>query len=166
MWVLLMLVVGAQVTSSPERVDRPLRRLRTADPIVSSAIREGQRRSSTFATLVDIVERSDTIVYVQRMPVRPHRMEGYLAPTGAQSRYLRVQIAMGMGRDRTIVVIAHELQHVREVLDAGNGTDQAAFDALFIRIGERRLGTPTERYETAAAHEVMAIVGREIRTAR
>jgi hypothetical protein len=29
-----------------------------------------------------------------------------------------------------------------------------------------QLGTPTERYETAAAHEVLAIVGQEIRASR
>jgi hypothetical protein len=144
-------------------MDRPLRRLRTTEPVVSTAIRQGQRRSSTFAMLVDAVERSDMIVYVERVRMRPHHMEGYLAPSGAQSRYLRVRIAMGMGPDRTIVVLAHELQHVREVLDAGGGTDQAAFDSLYMRIGERRLTTPTHRYETAAAHDVMEIVGREIR---
>jgi hypothetical protein len=52
------------------------------------------------------------------------------------------------------------------VLDAGGGNDQAAIDALFTRIGVRQLGTPTERYETAAAHEVMAIVGQEIQASR
>jgi hypothetical protein len=73
-----------------------------------------------------------------------HRMDGCVVPSGSQSRYLRVLIAMGLGPNRTIMVLAHELQHVREVLDA----------------------TPTERYETAAAHEAMAIVGREIRASR
>ena len=61
------------------------------------------------------------------------------------------------------MVLAHELQHVREVLDAGIGTDPAAIDSLFTRIGVRQLGTPTQRYETAAAQEVMAIVAREMR---
>jgi hypothetical protein len=37
---------------------------------------------------------------------------------------------------------------------------------LFTRIGVRQLGTPTERYETAAAQEVLAIVGQEIRASR
>ena len=73
---------------------------------------------------------------------------------------------MGLGPDRTILVLAHELQHVREVLDAGGGNDQAALDALFTKIGVRQLGTATERYETAAAHEVLAIVGQEIRASR
>ena len=90
-------------------------------------------------------------------------MEGCLVPSRSRTGHLRVLLAMGMGKDRTIMVLAHELQHVREVLDAGGGHDQAAFDSLFMRIGIRQLGTPTERYETSAAQEVMTIVGREIR---
>jgi hypothetical protein len=132
--------------------------------VILAAIDEGRLRSPTFASLVEAIERSNVFVYVTRAQKLPHhRMEGCLVPSGSQSRYLRVLIAMGLGPDRTIMVIAHELQHVREVLDAGGGNDQAAIDALFTRIGERQLGTPTERYETAAAQEVLAIVGREIR---
>jgi hypothetical protein len=96
----------------------------------------------------------------------PHRMEGCLAPSWSRSRYLRVLVAWGLGKERTIMVLAHELQHVREVLEAGSGTGQAAFDALFTRIGEARLDYPRNRYETAAAEEVMAVVRREIRASR
>jgi hypothetical protein len=40
---------------------------------------------------------------------------------------------MSLDRQRLIPVLAHELQHVREVIDAGIGYDAAAFDALFAR---------------------------------
>lgn len=163
MWVLLLVAIGAQVTSGPERIER----LRTTDPVIQAAIEEGRRRSPTFVSLIEAVERSNMFVYVTRAQKLPHHgMEGCLVPSPSQSRYLRVLIAMGLGPDQTILVLAHELQHVREVLDAGSGNDQAALDALFMRIGERQLGTPAERYETAAAHDVMAIVGNEIRLSR
>jgi hypothetical protein len=106
------------------------------------------------------------LVYVTRAQKLPRRMEGCLVANATGSQQLRILIAMSLGQERTIIVLAHELQHVREVLDAGGGTDQAAFDALYTRIGERRLGTPAQRYETQAAHEVMEIVGREIRASR
>ena len=143
--------------------EHPLQRLRTTDPVILAAIDEGRRRSPTFVSLVEAIERSNMFVYVTRAQKLPHRMEGCLVPSRFQSRYLNVLIAMRLGPDRTIVVVAHELQHVREVLDAGGGNDQAAFDSLFTRIGVRQLGTPTRRYETAAAQQVMTIVAREIR---
>ena len=72
---------------------------------------------------------------------------------------------MGTPSDRMIVVVAHELQHVREVLDAGISTDGAALDALFARIGTRQRGTDTgEQYETAAAQQVQHAVNRELST--
>ena len=150
--------------------DGTLQRLRTTESVVQAAIDEGRRRSPTFASLVEVIEQSNTFVYVTRehmLPhqmklMLPHRMEGCLVPSRSRTGSLRVLLAMGMGKDRTIVVLAHELQHVREVLDAGGGHDQEAFDSLFMRIGIRQLGTPTERYETSAAQEVMTIVGREI----
>jgi hypothetical protein len=143
--------------------DPTLQRLRTPDPVIRAAIEDGRRRSPTVASLVDTIERSDTFVYVTRAFMLPHRMEGCLVPSRSRTGHLRVRLAMSLGKDETIIVLAHELQHVREVLDAGGGHDQAALDSLFIRIGIRRLGTPTERYETAAAHEVMTIVAREMR---
>ena len=155
----LMLVVGVQITSTPERIER----LRTTEPVVQAAIDEGRRRSPTFASLVDAIERSDTIVYVTRAHMLPHRMDGCLTPSRTRSRYLRVLVASGLGKERTIVVLAHEFQHVREVLEAGSGTDQAAFDSLFTRIGEAKLDFPRNRYETTAAQEVMEIVAREMR---
>jgi hypothetical protein len=162
MWLLLTLAVGPQITSGPDSIER----LRTTDAVIQAAIDDGRRRSPTFALLVDAIERSNLSVYVTRALTLPHRMEGCLVANATGSRHLRVLIVMGLGKDRTITVLAHELQHVREVLDAGGGNDQAAFDALFTRIGERQLGTPTERYETAAAHEVMALVSRELRAPR
>ena len=143
-----------------------LHRLRTTDPMVLAMIQEGQRRAPTFAALVDTVERSDTFVYVARIHTLPHAMDGCLVHDGggSQVRYLRVLLAMGTPTERMIVVLAHELQHVREVLDAGIPNDQAAMDSLFKRIGFRLRGTETgEQYETAAAQKVTTLVTRELR---
>jgi hypothetical protein len=70
-------------------------------------------------------------------------MEGCLVHEGSPATvgYLRILLAMGTPRERLIVVAAHEPQHVREVLDAGISTDQAALDALFRRIGTPQLGS-------------------------
>jgi hypothetical protein len=166
--LLLMLTVQMAGTPGPDAGTSP-HRLRTIDPIVSAVIREGKRRSPTFAALVDIVDRSDTFVYVVRAHTLPHGMEGCLVHEDGNSRYryLKVFLLMGTPSERMIAVLAHELQHVHEVLNAGISTDQAAMDALFKRIGIPQLGTDTgEQYETTAAQEVMAVVARELRTSR
>jgi len=134
--------------------------------MIRAAIDEGRRRSPTFGSLVETVERSNTFVYVLRANMLPHQMEGCLVSSSSQSQYLKVLIARNLGRDRTITVVAHELQHVREVLEAGGPSDQAAFNSLFARIGERQPDFPTQRYETDAAQRVMEIVRREVREFR
>ena len=144
--------------------DHPLQRLRTPDSVILAAIDEGRRRSPTFASLVDAIERSNIVVYVVRAQKLPYGLEGCLVASRSRSHTLKVLIARRSGLDWTIMTIAHELQHVREVLDAGGGNDQAAFDSLFTRIGVRQPGT--HQYETAAAQEVPAIVGRELRASR
>jgi hypothetical protein len=147
--------------------NRTLHRLRTTDPLVLAVIGAGQRRSPTFAALVEVVEQSDALVYVVRAHTLPHGMDGCLVLDGDGSpiRYLKVVLAMGTPADRMIVVLAHELQHVREVLEAGIPIDRAAMEGLFKRIGSRQRGSETgEQYETAAAQQVTAVVVRELRT--
>ena len=149
--------------------DTTLHRLRTTDPIVTTVIREAIRRSPTFASLVDTVEASDTFVYIVRAYPLPHDMEGCLVHEGGTSprRYLKVLLAMGTPRERMIVVLAHELQHVREVLDARISIDPSALAALFKRIGTPQRGTDTgEQYETKEAQDVMTVVARELATPR
>jgi hypothetical protein len=65
-----------------------LQRLRTTEPLVRTAIEEGQRRSPTFASLVDMIERSGTFVYVTRAFMLPHRMEGCLVPNRSRTGHL------------------------------------------------------------------------------
>ena len=142
-----------------------LRGIRTLEPSVSAIVHEGQRGSATFAALIERIEQSDTLVYIVRVHTLPHRMEGSLVhePAYSGARYLKIALAMGTPSERLIAVVAHELQHVCEVLDAGVSTDGAALDALFARIGTRQLGTDAgEQYETAAAQEVEKIVIRDL----
>ena len=153
--------LGSGVDAGPS-----LHQLRTTDSIVSAVIQDGMRRSPTFAALVEVVERSAIFVYIVRTHTLPHHMDGCLVHEGrgAESRYLRVLLLMGTPSERLIVVLAHELQHVREVLDAGIAIDEAAMDALFRRIGIPQRGTDSgEQYETAAAQHVMTVVLRELR---
>ncbi len=163
----LGLASGAmELSYQPEPVTP--QRLRSSETLVLETIQEGIRRSPTFAELVQVVERSDFFVYVERVKSLPNGMRGCLLHGGGGPRYLRVLLALGMSRDHRIEVLAHELQHVREVIEAGIGNDPAALDALFKRIGDRRRGGgySSEQYETSAALRITSTVVRELRADR
>src|SRR5262245_43671915 len=161
--------LAATLWLAPQTADlelSPLQRLRTTEPRVAAAIDEGRHRSPTFAILVDAVERSALVVYVARAHQLSHGIEGAVVPPRSRSRYLRILVAMRLDSERLLLVLAHELQHVREVIDSGIEPDEASLIALFERIASRQLGSSTgELYETRAAQHVMTTVARELRNA-
>jgi len=148
--------------------------LRTADPVVLAALEQGREQSQTFANLVDRIESARTIVHIVRVIALPHGMEGCLVPGSTHDvregmaespvHYLKVLVRMDLSPRRLIVVLAHEFQHVREVIDSGGSANDAAVDLLYRHVGEPQLGSAgREQYETAAASRVMTTVLRELR---
>ena len=93
-------------------------RLRSMDAVIRATIKEGCYRSPLFAELLQHVERSDYFVYVEQVPALRHGMSGVLLHGGTGPRYLRVLLKRGMSLDHRVVVLAHELQHAREVMAA------------------------------------------------
>jgi hypothetical protein len=151
--------------------------LRTSDPVVAAALKQGRESSPTFAALAERVEQAGILVHIVRVQTLPHGMEGCLVPGSthvvrADNRivrvgYVRVLVKMNLSFDRLIAVLAHELQHVCEVIESGMSVDADALDQLFRRIGSPQQGTRTaEQYETAAAQRITDIVGRELQMSR
>ena len=170
--MLLSLMLAASLTSglhaqADKRDEIPLRRLRSIDPSIRATIDEGCRRSPTFAALVDDLERSSFIVYVEQVPTLRDGMRGALLHGGTGPRYLRVLLKRGLSLDRRVVVLAHELQHVREVVEAGIAADAIEMDALFRRIGDDPSHRgQRQRYETTAALRVGDSVAADLRARR
>ena len=122
--MLLSLMLAAGLTSllqapTDEGGGNGLRCLRSMEPSVPATSDEGCRQSPTFAALVDDLERSSFVVYVEQAPMLRDGMRGALLHGGAAPQYLRVLLKRGMSLDRRVAVLAHELQHVREVVEAG-----------------------------------------------
>ena len=65
------------------------------------------------------------------------RADYLLSAPGAQ--YLRVLLKRGLSMEHRIRTLAHELQHTREVVRAGIVPDAVQMNALFQRIGDKRL---------------------------
>jgi hypothetical protein len=139
--------------------------LRPLDPLAKVAIESGVGRSPTFAALVQTIEGSEFVVYVETSRKLKSGMPGCLIHGAAGPRYLRVLLKTELSLDERIEVLAHELQHVREVIEAGIVNDPAAMQLLFSRIGfnKHQHGARQQEYETEAARQIALMVARELR---
>jgi hypothetical protein len=141
--------------------------VRSSESKHGQLIRHGYERSVTFRQLVDSLNASDVIVYVEAQPEFNARTGGLLLHSVVSAgghRYLRVKLRGG-GGDGTIAVLAHELQHAHEVAQARDVHDDEQMTALFARLDNR---TCLRRacYETNAAQEVQGAVAAELATWR
>jgi hypothetical protein len=142
-----------------------LSRVRGVDASMRATIDQGCRRSPVFAELARAVERSNFVVYVEAVPTLRNGMTGALLHGTAGTQYLRIHVKLGLPLDRQVAVIAHELQHVREVVQAGISAHAAEMEMLFRRIGGKRLaGGRRQQFETAAALRVGDLVAADLRT--
>ena len=142
-------------------------RVRGMDALTRAVIDEGCRRSSSFADLVQDVERSKFIVYVDAVPALDNGMQGVLLHHTNEAQYLRINLRRGLQLRDQVAVLAHELQHVREVILAGISADAAEMAILFRRIGNERLaGGRRQQFETFAALRAGELVAAELRAVR
>jgi hypothetical protein len=139
--------------------------LRPLDCRLAAAIADGVERSATFRQLVERVGTLSGIVYIQlKLYVDPHTkrvLDGALShsvTTAGAHRVLHVIVGAEQG-DRPIVILAHELRHAIEVLEAPNVSTEDAVDRLFERIGTH---THSGVVETQAALDAERAVRREL----
>lgn len=139
-------------------------RVRGVNARMRAVIDEGCRRSPVFAELIRDVDASKFVVYVDAVPALRNGMHGALLHHTNGAQYLRVHVRRGLQLRDQIAVLAHELQHVREVIQAGIGADAAEMETLFQRIGDKRsTGDQGRQFETAAALHVGKLVAADLR---
>jgi|WetSurMetagenome_2_1015567.scaffolds.fasta_scaffold522801_1 hypothetical protein len=138
----------------------PTARVRWMDARARQLLQEGARRSATVSGMLDRIEGSDLIVYVEvRMGTDSISTTRLLvAPPG--TRFVLVTIRIGPGFD-LIPRLGHELQHVVEIAAARDVRDDEGMRALFKRIGWR--SRQPDAWETEAAIDAGRRVDREIR---
>src|SRR5262245_43799415 len=146
-------------------------RVRSTDSMLSTLLREGAERSTTFASLVDAIGLSKGIVYVEFGYCARARLSGCVLPYLAASngdRYLRVLITPDgnrRSRDQLLGLIAHELRHANEILEHPEVVDVPTMEALYRRIGMPETGG-LSGYETSAARAAGEAVMRELHQTR
>lgn len=150
-------------------------RIRCVGPVAAGFVNEGRERSPTFRKLVEELDASDWIVFVQRGSCRLTGVRGCLLhQVGSYdaSPYLRVVVSEPFGSDdETIATIGHELQHAVEVVRAPGISDAGHIRQLYRRIGyvsvrRKVAGEIGEVYETGNAISAGAAVLRELRANR
>ena len=154
-----------QKTPAPAAtVDPTGARVRTEDPDLAAWIRDATDRSTTFRRLVDAIAATDGMVFIVRgrCPTLVRACLVLWMGVAGQYRILRVIVDdRKLGSD-AIVSIAHELQHVLEVLSHRSVTNGARMYALFGRIGTLR----GQSFETKTAIIVEEAVRSELRRQR
>ena len=156
MIMVLSLAVTAQ--SSPDR------HVRTADPKVRVLIDAGLSRSATFRHLVDILNESDVIVYIEPKRTR-QALGGYLAHNvvnRGEYRYLRIAVETQGAQRRLVSLLGHELQHAVEVAQSPDVRDAAGLERMFDRLAIKFGCGGTTCSETQAAKDIEHIVNEEL----
>src|SRR4030095_5246025 len=130
---------GIAAAQKASKVEPHKATLRTLDDVLIEVIARGMTRSDTFRTLVEHLERSQTIVYLSRVPVPPTiqaRTRLFAAANGW--RFLAIDLDWRLADIDLITTLGHELQHAAEIADAAEVVDQISLAALYGRIGMRR----------------------------
>lgn len=131
-------------------------RVRSTNATILALLKEGGERSVTFRSLVEAIDHSSGIVYVEFGYCAFGHLNGCVLPFIAVSRgdrYLRIVVTPDKNRrshDQLLALVAHELRHTMEVIAHPEVVDVATMEALYRRIGTPETGGMTG-YETSAA---------------
>jgi hypothetical protein len=163
--LITMTLAVRPATASAAPADSP--HVRSTNSAILASLREGAQRSPTFSALIDAIDRSNGIVYVEFGYCAFGRLKGCLLPFIAPTqtvRYLRVVVTPDKARqdhDQWLALVAHELRHALEVLDRSEVKDLPAMEAMY-----RAIGTPIEGaqggFETSAARAACDVVLDEL----
>jgi hypothetical protein len=138
-------------------------RLRPQSPRVGQWLRDARRRSPTVQRLVDRIEQSDVIVYLDISPSLGANVAACLTWMAATSsrRIVRASFSMSLGINEAIAMVAHELQHVVEVIEHPEVRSNDTLLDLYARIGHAT-GNNGLRWDTADAVAVGTLVRLEV----
>jgi hypothetical protein len=150
--------------SEPRRPAPDDRRIRTTDARIRALIDVAVLASPSLRALVERVERSDVVVYVQCERYAPSRVAGRLTFISAAGglRYVVVRLMRLESRAQQIALLAHELQHAVEIADTPAIVDGPTLAREYHRMGHVNPWSPTPgiAFDTTAAVDV----GRQVLT--
>jgi len=165
LWGLLGLLSAAGPGATPTWTDSPVTttHVRVLEPALAEVVQEGIDRSPTFHRLVQQIDESDGIVYIETGSCSVTSVDAclLLSVTDVEHvRYLHIHVARRPARrDERIRLVGHELQHANEVLSRRRVRNTADAYALFNRIGS---AGSIRSFETDEAHHIEELIAREL----
>jgi hypothetical protein len=157
--VLLLLVAWSGRASGDPR---DFTRVRSTERPMIELLQAGAARSPTFRRLIETLERSDVIVYVERS----RKIDGgYLrfATVAGHSRWVQVTVNPDRPVNQVLAMIGHELQHAIEISEAPSVVDETTMAGLYRRIGVQSCRHDARAcYETREAQVAGANIFREL----
>ena len=136
-------------------------RVRSENPVLSTAIVEGAQRSTTFRRLIEAIDATDGLVYV----LEGRCGQGVRAclhmslELSGENRLLRILVNPRRAPGCELIgSIGHELQHALEALSNPNVRTSFGLFFFFHQIGPT---TDPRRFETPEAIQVGSAVARE-----
>jgi hypothetical protein len=148
MWFLLS---GIWLLADP-RLEAAAPKLRPQSARLAALVQRGLSESATFRTLAGRIEQGDVIVYLESAPRLRSGLAACVTWMGAGDgvRYVRASIRPGLSPGLAVAILAHELQHVVEVIEHPDVRSEPQLAALYRRIG-RMAGAGGRGWETVAA---------------
>ena len=140
----------------------------TTEPLVRSLIEQGLARSERFRRLIDTLNQSDVVVYIDPKITRD-TLGAYLSHSVVSAggrRYLHIAVELRGGDIRLVSLLAHELQHAVEVSQDPDARDSEGVARLFARLASKGGCGISNCEETEAALNVQAAVDAELKAAR
>jgi hypothetical protein len=124
-----------------------------------SLLQDARERSATIRSLLDRLDGSDVIVYLQRNVFERPEVKGRTSLITAvpDARFLRVIVRSALADDRGVEMLGHELQHVHEIAQEPRIRSERHLQQYLNVIG---FECGTSRFETEAA----ILVERQVRT--
>jgi len=137
-------------------------RVRSSSRSLLALIARTTEQSQTFRRLVETIDASDGLVYVEP-GVCKHGVRACLVnvKSAGGQRVLFVKVYIRRTDRALMAAIGHELQHAVEVLNDPTVTDQPTM-YFFYKRNRDRVGTSTA-FETQAAIKAGEDVGEEVR---
>jgi hypothetical protein len=142
-------------------------RIRPTDDRAAALLLNGLERSARLRALADTIDAAHVVVYLTVDPRVDAGLAGRLTFMGNAGRYRYVRVAVNprLSGDVLIATLAHELQHVVEVIEHPDVTSERSLGKLYERIGRSTRVGGIQGWETSAAQEVTYEVRRELSNA-
>lgn len=159
--MMTMLAGGGRAAVAAD-VDTPaMPRVRSHHPGIASLIERAAERSKTFRGLVEAINTSNGIVYVEEGQCGRHGVKSCVEAVtqAAPNRILVVKVDIRNADGELMGLIGHELRHAIEILGEPSVVDATSMYFLYQRIGQ--LGTYTA-FETQAAVKAGNAVRAEV----